>query len=117
MLKSPKISEKVYKILIDRKASTPFKSQDKWKLACGEINKDIEWNKAYILPFQCTKDTNLQSFQFKLLHRIATNDFLNKIGVSLSAMCTFCNEYVETLEMSFGNVNFRSPFGKMSRNG
>ena len=102
LLKSPKISKKVYKILIDRKASIPFKSQDKWKLACGEINKDIEWNKAYILPFQCTKDTNLQSFQFKLLHRrIATTDFLNKIGVSLSAMCTFCNEYVETLEHVF----------------
>ena len=37
LLKSPKISKKVYKILIDRKASIPFKSQDKWKLACGEI--------------------------------------------------------------------------------
>ena len=113
LLKSPKISKKVYKILIDRKASTPFKSQDKWKLACGEINKDIEWNKAYILPFQCTKDTNLQSFQFKLLHRrIATNDFLNKIGVSLSAMCTFCNEYVETLEHVFWECKFSQSFWK-----
>ena len=56
---------------------TPFKSQDKWKLVYGEINKDLEWNKTYILPFQCTKDINLQSFQFKLLHRRnATNDFL-----------------------------------------
>ena len=113
LLKSPKISKKVYKILIDRKASTPFKSQDKWKLACGEINKDIEWNKAYILPFQCTKDTNLQSFQFKLLHRrIATNDFLNKIGASLSAMCTFCNEYVETLEHVFWECKFSQSFWK-----
>ena len=113
LLKFPKISKKVYKILIDRKASTPFKSQDKWKLACGEMNKDIEWNKDYILPFQCTKDTNLQSFQFKLLHRrIATNDFLNKIGVSLSAMCTFCNEYVETLEHVFWECKFSQSFWK-----
>ena len=113
LLKSPKISKKVYKILIDRKASTPFKSQDKWKLACGEINKDIKWNKAYIFPFQCTNDTNLQSFQFKLLHRrTATNDFLNKIGVSLSAMCTFCNEYVETLEHVFWEYKFSQSFWK-----
>ena len=113
LLKSPKISKKVYKILIDRKASIPFKSQDKWKLACGEINKDIEWNKAYILHFQCTKDTNLQRFQFKLLHRrIATKYFLNKIGVSLSAMCTFCNEYVETLEHVFWECKFSQSFWK-----
>ena len=113
LLKSSKISKKVYKILIDRKVSTPFKSQGKWKLACGEINKDIEWNKAYFFSFQCTKDTNLQSFQFKLLYRrIATNDFLNKIGVSSSAMCTFCNEYVETLEHVFWECKFSQSFWK-----
>ena len=93
LLKSKKIFRKVYKMLIDRKLMTPFESQDKikWKLVCGEIIKDIEWNKPYILPFQCMKDTNLQSFQFKFLHKIiATNDFLNKIGVLLSTMCTLC---------------------------
>ena len=74
-------------------------------------NKSI--NRIKDLPFQCTKDTNLQSFQFKLLHRrIATNDFLNKIGVSSSAMCTFCNEYVETLEHVFWECRFSQSFWK-----
>ena len=36
----------------------------------------------YKLPFHCTNATKLIIFQFKLLHRrLATNGFLNKIGI------------------------------------
>ena len=38
--------------------------------------------------------------------------FLNKIGVSSSAMCTFCNEYVEMLEHVFWECKFSQSFWK-----
>ena len=64
--------------------------------------------------FQYTKDTNLLSFQFKFPHRIiATNDFLNKIGVSSCTMCTFCNECVATLEHVFWECRFLQSFWKI----
>jgi len=53
---------------------------------------------AYKLPFCSTKDTKLIIFQFKLLHRrLATNDFLNKIGIKDNDICTFCRTEKETL--------------------
>ena len=46
----------------------------------------------------CTKATKLIIFQFKLLHRrLATNDFLNKIGIRENDICTFCRTEKESL--------------------
>ena len=53
---------------------------------------------AYKLPFDSTKATKLIIFQFKLLHRrLATNDFLNKIGIRENDICTFCRTEKESL--------------------
>ena len=44
------------------------------------------------------KETKLQTFQFKLLHRkIATNYYLYKIGIPLTEICTFCEQNTESL--------------------
>ena len=54
--------------------------------------------KTYSLSFLCTKETKLREFQFKLLHRrIATNDFLHKIGLKPNQSGTFCGEATENL--------------------
>ena len=51
----------------------------------------------YKLPFSCTKISKL-IFQFKLLHRpLATNHFLNKIGIRPDDLCTFCRDEREPL--------------------
>ena len=75
---------------------TPSNSQKKkWFNDCENYKHSI---KSCILPFYCTKETKLQSFQFKLLlRRIASNDFLYKIGVSSTDTCTFCEQNTETL--------------------
>ena len=50
-------------------------------------NDDLNWKKIYSLPYQVALDTKSREFQYKLLHRyLAANDFLNKIGISSSAM-------------------------------
>ena len=53
---------------------------------------------AYKPPFCSTKDTKIIIFQFKLLHRrLATNDYLNKIGIRDNDICTFCRTEKESL--------------------
>ena len=98
-LSHSKICKKIYQHLIEKKASIPFKSQNKW--LAEEIiaeNLNVNWKNTYSVAFLCTKETKLREFQFKLLHRrIATNDFLHKIGLKPNDSCTFCGETIESL--------------------
>ena len=58
----------------------------------------IDWSKSFSLPFLCTRESKLQIFQFKLLHRrISTNRYLFKIGLISSELCSFCESSTETL--------------------
>ena len=70
-----------YEKLVVSKQKTPQKSQSKWAADCNLRQDEINWKITYKYPFQCTKISVLTAFQFKLLHRrLATNDFLKKIG-------------------------------------
>ena len=73
-----KFCRKSYQRLIEKKASTPLKSQGKWLAEDSTGNETVNWESTYsLLPFWSTKETKLREFQFKLLHRrIATNDLL-----------------------------------------
>ena len=98
LLSSSNLCSDAYKSLIKEISSTPTKSQEKWISDCNIDEKSINWNHSYILPFRCTRETRLRTFQFKLLHRrIATNRYLNRIGISLTDTCTFCEQNSETL--------------------
>ena len=55
-------------------------------------NDDLNWKEIYSLPYQIALDTKSREFQYKLLHRyLATNDFLNKIGISSPPRCSLCD--------------------------
>ena len=46
------------------------------------------WSKAYTLASKYNKSTRVMEFQFKFTHRrIATNDFLTKIGLENNSNC------------------------------
>ena len=50
-----------------------------------------------------------QSWQFMFLHRrIATNDFLFKIGLKQADSCSFCGEFTETLAFYLKHVYTRN---------
>ena len=52
--------------------------------------------------FQYTNDINLRWFNYKIAHRIlATNDYLFKIKIRNSNLCSFCGNEVETLKHLF----------------
>ena len=98
LLSASNICKEAYKLIVKKISSTPAKSQTKWITDCRNYANSIKWNKSYNLPFYCTRETKLQTFQFKLLHRrIATNNYLYKIGISLTDSCTFCEQTTETL--------------------
>ena len=108
LLSHTKFCKKAYQRLIGKKASTPFKSQGKWLAEDSIGNETINWESTYSLPsFWCTKETKLREFQFKFLHRrIATNDFLYKIGIKQSDSCTFCGEATENLVHLFWSSKY-----------
>ena len=99
LMMSSKFCKSVYKTFVKRKASLPIESQNKWLLDFKKYDFDkIDWCKSCNLAFLCTRETKLQNFQFKLLHRrIATNSYLFKIGIIQSDLCSFCKENSETL--------------------
>jgi len=111
-MKASKPSRQAYKKLISLKQRCPTNSQEKWATDCAfEAHEPIDWNAAYQLSFQCTKSTKLIVFQFKLLHRrLATNDFLKKVGIKDNDLCSFCKTEKESLIHLFWSCRVVSTF-------
>jgi hypothetical protein len=66
-----------------------------------------DWSFIYCIPFSVTKDTKLQDFQYKLIHRILiTNSFLHKCGLKETELCTFCTETKESIVHIFWEFNY-----------
>ena len=59
-----------YRILIEKIAEKTLKSQNKWTLFLGKEVSEEEWENVYSSTFYLLNDTQLQSFQFKINHRI-----------------------------------------------
>ena len=97
--------------LID--ASSKKKLQRNLKAKVNGWLRTVNWESTYSLPFWCSKETKLREFQFKPLHRrIATNDFLYKIGIKQSDSCTFCGETTENLVHLFWSCKYSNAFWK-----
>ena len=59
---SPK---QIYQIFLQQKQIAPTAKQ---KLSNKYSNIDIDWEKVYTLAFQCTLDTKIREFHYKLLN-------------------------------------------------
>jgi len=99
------INKESYRRLLQDKASTLLENQVKWPSE-GDIvgNSAVNWRNSHYVPCLCTRETKLKVFQFTFLHRrIATDDFLCKIGIKQVDSCSFCGETTETLVHLFWN--------------
>jgi len=103
-------------VSLKKKSSNPIKSQEKWLSENAVIgNLEGNWENIYHLPFLCTTETKLRVFQFKFLHRrVATNDFLHKIGLREVDYCSFCDDATETLVHLLWYCNYTQTFWKNS---
>ncbi len=64
---------------------------------------DEIWSRIFNMPFEIIRETKLQSFQYKIIHRIiACNKWLENIKVKTDSICNFCNEQ-DTLDHFFLN--------------
>ena len=81
-------------------SSHEHKSYIKW---CQTISISKEdWSFFCSVPFQCSSDTKLRWFQYRLLHRIIpTNRYLHLLKITTFDKCDFCHEYIETIDHLF----------------
>ena len=100
LLKNEKGSQPMHNILKSNSCIPSCKPKWEHKFNVKIDNK--VWNKIFSLIFNITKDTNLQWFQYRIIHRIlGTNELLYKINYKDNPKCSFCNKNVESLEHLF----------------
>jgi hypothetical protein len=94
-------SKDIYNIILGKNHDciTPANSQDYWR---NKYTLDLEQMQLlYKLPYLATKRTNLQSLQYKILHKIINcNHWLHRITIKDTPRCRFCQEN-ETVEHFF----------------
>ncbi|XP_030848019.1 uncharacterized protein LOC115926797 [Strongylocentrotus purpuratus] len=72
---------------------------EKWSYDLNVNLRDlIQWQNRFEIVYWVTLDTKIRVFQFKFIHRrLATNDYLYKIGIHNSPVCNFCKKEPQSL--------------------
>ncbi len=98
-----------YKLFIEKIKESPINCQKKWS---EELEFNLEnLNDVFSSIYMTTKNTQLQNFQFKLIHRILqTNVFLYKCKRKETELCSFCFEVKEKFLHLFWECNIVKNF-------
>ena len=81
---------------LNRTSATPTAIR-KWETEL-HLDQNFKWNKYYSMPFKYSKDSHLQWFQIRILHRtLPTNNPQTKMNIKANQVCTVCNQETETL--------------------
>lgn len=93
-------SQDVRNMLVESERVVPT-AEDKWEDIFNiEISKNI-WEQIYKIAFENTLETRLQTFQYKVLHRVAAHNYLlEKFGYVNDNKCVKCN-MIETIEHKY----------------
>ncbi len=84
----------IYWHLINNITDTP-KAIIAWKNVYTNLknNEDEIWKTLFTVPLTSARDTRLQSFQYKILHRtLPCNEKLKNIKIKSESTCSNCNE-------------------------
>ena len=82
-----------------KKSDESPKNEEKWD---NVLNKEYDWKSINSSIFSTTKNTKLQWFQYRIVHRIlGTNELLLKMNLRQNSNCSFCDEEPETTEHLF----------------
>jgi len=94
------------------------KSVERWHDVYEELNNNIDnkWSEIFKLPFYLLKDTKIQSFQYRINHRILNcNYWLKQIKIKDSNICQYCN-HIDTIEHYLIQCYTTKQFWKSFRN-
>jgi hypothetical protein len=95
LYKNVKGCKDFYKLLKSKLSSPP--NENKWHAKLDLVN--IDWKSTYKTCFRTTSDTNLQWFQYRLLHRILpVRTYLKTIGINEEDHCSLCGEESEDIQ-------------------
>lgn len=98
----------LYKSILSDKSSTP-RALAKWEAMFPQNN--FNWKSIFMLPFIAVREAKIQYLQFRYIHRIiGTNEFLFRIKMNDSPLCSFCNLEEETLIHLFWHCPFVKRF-------
>lgn len=70
-----------------------IKRQESWSndFAQTGVQTHIDWEAVYTLPFKITRETKLQSFHYRITHRLITcNKYLYTIRIHKDGACSTC---------------------------
>ncbi len=87
--------------------TTSVNCKKKWAETFPKLTNVGEeiWHRIFLMPFTTTRETKLQSFQYKITHRIiACNKWLFDIKIKESKICNYCEE-VDDLQHFFLHCN------------
>jgi len=97
-----KCCKAVYSILNDTPSQNTLKTREKWNFIFGENIDETEWHKIMLVPWECTIESKLRSFQYHIINRsLVTNKKLFQWNLAESELCHFCNNNIETIEHMF----------------
>ena len=85
-------SKSLYGIFVGEKYK-PFIASPKWELILDIDNND--WKDIRALPYSSSFETGLQSFAYKIIHRVVPcNKWVHQQQVIDTAICNYCTEIV-----------------------
>ena len=85
-------TKNLYNCLILRRYVRPT-AMDRW-LELFDINED-DWYSIFMTPYKATRETKLQSLQYKFIHKIVPcRKWLHVQNIIDSPLCTLCNDNV-----------------------
>jgi len=81
-------SKSLYGTFVGEKCK-PFIASTKWEAILDIENND--WKDILVLPYSCCSETGLQSFAYKIIHRvIPCNKWLHNQQVIDTEICNYC---------------------------
>lgn len=89
--------------------------QEKWNdtIPANPNQDDIFWQSIYKIPFQCLRETKLQSFQFKILYRIIPcNQYLKQLRNKEHDCCDYCNDQDTIVHFLYNCQKVQSPWSQ-----
>ncbi|XP_013411821.1 uncharacterized protein LOC106174705 [Lingula anatina] len=81
------------------KPATRMTNEKKWN---AKSNFDVHWKDVYKNCFETTKDTKLQWFQYRIIHRLLPiKSYLKTIGIENDDVCSLCGVAREDISHTF----------------
>ena len=92
-----KSNKYIYNKLVSSKCKV-IKCKEKWGNILNVDLEETDWNKIFSLTNKITKDSQIRTFQYKLIHRfLPTNSLLRLYQIKDNPNCLNCKDIVEDL--------------------